>query len=97
MAKKNTKNSAGRAITSASAQKREAVKKGLRQTTATITISLCALALGVALIALNWLQNKEFSIVGAVIVAGMIANMVPAVKKRHQLQDEIAANPHIYM
>lgn len=75
---------------------KEDLKKTLRQTTITITISLCALAMGLTLIFITWTQEQNFSIVGAVIVAGMIFNMIPAVKRRKQVQAQMAKNPKKY-
>lgn len=70
----------------------EDFKKVLRQTTITMTISICALIMGLILIAVSWQQEKKVSIVGIIIVIVMAVNIVPAVKRRREVKEEIARN-----
>lgn len=74
---------------------KEELKKALRQTTITMTISICALAMGLILIGVSWQQEKKVSIVGIIIVAAMVINLIPAVKRRREVKDEIARNPKL--
>lgn len=69
-------------------QRRKSINKALRQTTVTITVSICALAMGVVLIALSYMQEQKISIVGIIVVVGMIFNMLPAFRRRRELQEE---------
>ncbi len=63
---------------------KEDLKKVLRQTTITMTISICALVMGVILIFVSWQQEKKISIVGIIIVIAMVINIIPAVKRRRE-------------
>lgn len=72
---------------------REEIKKALRHTTVTITLSVCAMIMGVALLVMSWLQEQKVSIVAIIIIAGMGLNMVPPFKRRHALQDELENMP----
>ena len=74
---------------------KEDLKKVLRQTTITMTISICALVMGVILIFVSWLQEKKISIVGIIIVIAMVINIIPAVKRRREIKEEIARNPRL--
>ncbi len=74
---------------------KEDLKKVLRQTTITMTISICALVMGVILIFVNWQQEKKVSIVGIIIVIAMVVNIIPAVKRRREVKEEIARNPRL--
>lgn len=73
----------------------EDLKKVLRQTTITMTISICALIMGLILIGVNWYHEKKVSIVGIIIVVAMVVNLIPAVKSRREVKDEIARNPKL--
>ena len=75
---------------------KEDLKKVLRQTTITMTISICALVMGIILIFVSWKQGQKVSVVGIIIVIAMIINIIPAVKKRREIKDEIAASPRLY-
>lgn len=74
---------------------KEDLKKVLRQTTITMTISICALVMGVILIFVSWQQEKKISIVGIIIVIAMVINIIPAVKRRREIKEEIARNPRL--
>ena len=74
---------------------KEDLKKVLRQTTITMTISICALVMGVILIFVSWQQEKKVSIVGIIIVIAMGINIIPAVKRRREVKEEIARNPRL--
>ncbi len=75
---------------------KEDLKKVLRQTTTiTMTISICALVMGVILIFVSWQQEKKISIVGIIIVIAMVINIIPAVKRRREIKEEIARNPRL--
>lgn len=67
---------------------KEDLKKVLRQTTITMTISICALVMGVILIFVSWQQEKKISI-------AMVINIIPAVKRRREIKEEIARNPRL--
>lgn len=71
------------------------LKKILRQTTITMTISICALIMGLILIVVSWMQEKKVSIVGIIIVAAMAVNILPAAKKRREVKDQIDRNPRL--
>lgn len=71
----------------------EDLKKILRQTTITLTISIAALVMGLLLIYLNWTQADKVSYVGIIIVIAMVVNIIPAVKRRREIKEKIAANP----
>ena len=74
---------------------KEDLNKVLRQTTITMTISICALVMGVILIFVSWQQEKKISIVGIIIVIAMVINIIPAVKRRREIKEEIARNPRL--